>query len=63
MVNCCLLRVWEEDAFGSISLITLGFTRVDTIRKKSMRKNMISLMELAPTSAENLLWFLLMFMP
>ena len=43
-ITCLLLL-----ALGSKSLITLGLTIVDTIRKNSIRKNMMSFIELVST--------------
>jgi hypothetical protein len=45
----------DDLEFGSISLITFGLTSVDTIRKKSIRKNIISFSDSVATSASSFL--------
>ena len=51
-------RVWLEEDFGNISLITLGLANVATKRKNNNRKNMISFNDPVATSGWNASLFL-----
>src|SRR4051812_5855834 len=54
MVICCLSMVELELEFGSVSFSTLGLARVETMRKNSRRKNMMSFNDSVLTSAASL---------
>jgi hypothetical protein len=49
----CLAILEDDLELGSINLITLGLTSVDTIRKNNIKKNIISFNDSVATSASS----------